>query len=56
MEERREALYGAPCIVRGETISKSFRKYLSDTHGKHDIKVLQKAVLGTELALRKALM
>jgi hypothetical protein len=38
-------------------MSKSFRKYLSDIRGKHDVKELQKAaVLGTELVLRKALM
>jgi hypothetical protein len=55
VEERREALYGATCIVRGETIFKSFRKYLSSVRGKHYIKELQKtAVLGTELVLRKA--
>jgi hypothetical protein len=39
------------------TISKSFRKHLSSTPGKHDIKELQKtAVLGTAHTLRKVLM
>jgi hypothetical protein len=39
------------------TISKSFRKYLSSTSGKHDIKELQKtAILGTAHILRKVLM
>jgi hypothetical protein len=36
------------------TISKSFRKYLSNIPGKHEIKELQKtAILGTAHALRK---
>jgi hypothetical protein len=40
-----------------ETISKSFRKYLSKIPGKHEIKELQKTVaLGTAHILRKALM
>jgi hypothetical protein len=40
-----------------ETISKSFRKYLSSVPGKHDIKELQKtAVLGTARTLREVLM
>jgi hypothetical protein len=39
------------------TISKSFRKYLSSTPGKRDIKELQKtAILGTAHILRKVLM
>jgi hypothetical protein len=39
------------------TISKSFRKYLSSTPGKHDIKELQKtAILGTAHILQKVLM
>jgi hypothetical protein len=39
------------------TISKSFRKYLSNTPGKHEIKELQKtAILGTAHTLRKVLM
>jgi hypothetical protein len=38
------------------TVSKSFRKYLSSTPGKHDIKELQKtAILGTAHILRKVL-
>ena len=39
------------------TISKSFRKYLSNVPGKHEIKELQKtAILGTAHILRKVLM
>jgi len=39
------------------TISKSFRKYMSDIPGKHEIKELQKtAILGTAHILRKVLM
>ena len=39
------------------TISKSFRKYLSNIPGKHEIKELQKtAILGTAHTLRKVLM
>jgi hypothetical protein len=39
------------------TISKSFRKYLSNVPGKHEVKELQKtAILGTAHALRKVLM
>jgi hypothetical protein len=39
------------------TISKSFREYLSNVPGKHDIKELQKtAILGTAHILRKVLM
>ena len=39
------------------TISKSFRKYLSNIPGKHEIKELQKtAILGTAHILRKVLM
>ena len=38
------------------TISKSFRKYLSDIPGNHDVKELQKtAILGTAHILRKVL-
>ena len=38
------------------TISKSFRKYVSDIPGKHDVKELQKtAILGTAHILRKVL-
>ena len=38
------------------TISKSFRKYVSDILGNHDIKELQKtAILGTAHILRKVL-
>jgi hypothetical protein len=37
------------------TISKSFRKYMSDIPGNHDIKELQKtAILGTAHILRSA--
>jgi hypothetical protein len=39
------------------TISKSFRKYLSNILGKHKIKELQKtAILGTAHILQKVLM
>jgi len=39
------------------TISKSFRKYVSNIRGKHEVKELQKtAILGTAHILRKVLM
>ena len=39
------------------TISKSFRKYVSNIPGKHEVKELQKiAILGTEHILWKVLM
>ena len=39
------------------TISKSFRKYVSNIPGKHEVKELQKtAILGTAHILRKDLM
>ena len=39
------------------TISKSFRKYLSNIPGKYEVKELQKtAILGTAHILRKVLM
>ena len=38
------------------TISKSFRKYVSNTPGNHEVKELQKtAILGTAHILRKVL-
>ena len=38
------------------TISKSFRKYVSNIPGKHDVKELQKtAIFGTAHLLRKVL-
>ena len=46
-------------IITGPTgiISKSFRKYLSNLPGKHEIKDLQKAaILGTAHKLRKVVM
>jgi hypothetical protein len=46
-------------VTIGETgtISKSFRKYLSNITGKHEIKELQNtAILGTAHILRKVLM
>jgi hypothetical protein len=48
----------APVIIGPTgTISKSFRKYLSNITGKHDIKELQKtAILGTAHTLREVLM
>jgi hypothetical protein len=39
------------------TISKSFRKYLSNVPGNHEVKELHKtAILGTAQTLRKVLM
>jgi hypothetical protein len=47
-----------PVIIGAtETISKSFRKYLNNVPGIHEIKELQKAaILGTAHILRKILM
>jgi len=47
-----------PVIIRATgTISKSFRKYVSTTPGKHEVKELHKtAILGTAHILRKVLM
>jgi hypothetical protein len=46
-----------PVIIgANRTISKSFRKYVSDITGNHDVKELQKtAILGTAHILRKVL-
>jgi hypothetical protein len=39
------------------TISKTFRKYVSNMPGKHEVKELQKtAILGTSHIIRKVLM
>jgi len=39
------------------TVSKSFRKYVSNIPGKHEVKELKKsAILGTAHILRKVLM
>ena len=46
-------------VIKGATgtISKSFRKYVSNIPGKHEVKELQKtAVLATAHLLRKVLM
>jgi len=44
-------------IIATGTISKSFRKYVSNISGKHEVKELQKtAILGTAHTLRKVLM
>ena len=46
-------------VIRGPTgtISKSFRKYVSNIPGKHEVKELHKtAILGTAHILRKVLM
>ena len=46
-------------VIRGATwtISESFRKYVSNIPGKHEVKELQKtATLGTAHILRKVLM
>jgi len=48
-----------PVLIIGATgtISKLFRKYLSNIPGKHAVKELQKtAILGTAHKLRKVLM
>ena len=47
-----------PVIIGAtETISKSFRKYVSNIPGKHEVKELQKtAILGAAHILRKVLM
>ena len=47
-----------PVIIRATwTISKSFRKYVSNITGNHEVKELQKtAILGTAHILRKVLM
>ena len=46
-------------VIIGETgtISKTFRKYVSNIPGNHEVKELQKtAILGTAHVLRKVLM
>ena len=47
-----------PVIIGANgTISESFRKYVSNIPGKHEVKELQKtAILGTAHILRKVLM
>ena len=47
-----------PVIIGAtETISKTFRKYVSNISGKHEVKEQQKtAILGTAHILRKVLM
>ena len=47
-----------PVIIRATgTISKTFRKYVSNIPGNHGVKELQKtAILGTAHILRKVLM
>jgi len=47
-----------PVIIGAtETISKSFRKYVSNIQGKYEVKELQKtAILGTAHILQKVLM
>ena len=46
-----------PVIIGGTgTISKSFKKYISNISGNHEVKELQKtAILGTAHILRKVL-
>ena len=48
----------APVIIGATgTISKTFRKYVSNIPGNHEVKELQKtAILGTTHILRKVLM
>jgi len=46
-------------VIRGVTgtISKSFRKYVSNVQGKYEVKELQKtAIMGTAHIIRKVLM
>jgi len=44
-------------VIIGATETISFRKYLSNVPGKHEVKELQKtAILGTARVLRKVLM
>jgi hypothetical protein len=44
-------------INNNNTISKTFRKYVSNIPGNHEVKELQKtAILGTARRLRKVLM
>ena len=38
------------------TISKTFRKYVSNIPGNHEVKELQKTAMGTAHILRKVLM
>ena len=47
-----------PVIIRATgTISNTFRKYVSNVPGKHEVKKLQKtAILGTAHIIRKVLM
>ena len=47
-----------PVLIRANgTISKTFRKYVSNIPGNHEVKELQKtAILGTAHILRKVLM
>ena len=47
-----------PAIIGATgTVSKSFRKYVSNIPGKHEVKELHKtAILGTAHILRKVLM
>ena len=49
--------WATPVIIRAnETISKSFRKYVSNIPGNHEVRELQKtAILGTAHILRKVL-
>jgi len=49
---------GIPVIIGANgTISKSFRKYVSNIPGKHEVKKLEKtAILGTAHILRKVLV
>ena len=47
----------AVIIAATGTVSESFRKYVSNITGKHEVKELQKtAILGTAHKLRKVLM
>ena len=53
-----QRMWKIPVIIGATgTISKTFRKYVSNTPGNHEVKELQKtAILGTAHILRKVLM
>ena len=57
-EKWREIIIIIPVIIGATgTISKTFRKYVSNIPGNHEVKELHKtAILGTAHTLRKVLM
>ena len=57
MELKKKTKVISVIIGATGTISKSFRKYVSNIPGKHEVKGLQKtAILGTAHIIRKVLM